>query len=223
MTYRQLQDEVIALRFDESKRASVKSWLNIGYQRLWAARDWSFKHTSAFLTLNAGDNSPSMPLDFARAEALYDSQGFELPYLSRPEWEQDFLYAVSGKAAAWTVIDRQIYIGPKLENADTLSLAYKRRLAIVSATSGVIGGTLQADTDQPLWPAEHDYLLVLEAAVLGETLLDGLSSADLMARRDEALQAATSDLAGPQVPGVRVWGAGALSATSDTGRGGRMF
>jgi len=35
MTYKQLQDEVIALRFDESRRASVKSWLNLRYAALW--------------------------------------------------------------------------------------------------------------------------------------------------------------------------------------------
>lgn len=207
MTYKQLQDEVLTLRFDESKRASVKSWLNIGYQRIWNLRDWTFKHASAILTVTGNDNSPAMPLDFARALALYDDFGHELPYLERLEWEQDYLYATGGRVQAWTVIDRQIYLGPKQVSAITLSLSYKRRMAIVSAASGVIGGNFQADTDQPIWPAEHDYALIFEAAVIGETMLDGLSSADLTTRRDEALTAMTHDLAGSQTPGIRFWGA----------------
>jgi len=223
MTYKQLQDEVIALRFDESKRASVKSWLNIGYQRIWNHRDWTFKHASTVLTLAAGDNAPPMPLDFARAVGLYDSQGYELPYLSQLEWEQNFLYATSGKAQAWTVIDRQIYIGPKLDNADTLSLSYKRRLSIVNTTSGVIGGALQLDTDQPIWPAEHDYALIFEAALTGARLLDDLGAPDIQAQRDDALRAMANDLAGPQTPGIRVWGAGDLSSTWDSGLGGSFF
>ena len=211
MTFKQLQDEVIALRFDESKRASIKSWLNLGYQRIWNLRDWTFKHASSAVFVTSGDNSPPMPADFQKAIALYDSNGVELPYLSQQEWEQDFVYPTSGKARAYTIIDRQIYLGPKLVNADTLSLSYKRRLAHVDPVNGVIGGVMVNDGDQPIWPAEHDYALIFEAAVQGEALTDGLGSGDLMQLRDQALLAMQKDLAGPQTPGVRFWGASGLT------------
>lgn len=47
MTYKQLQDEVIALRFNEGKRASVKSWINLRYSYLWDYANWSFKRITA--------------------------------------------------------------------------------------------------------------------------------------------------------------------------------
>lgn len=218
MTYKQLQDEVIDLRFDESKRAKVKSWINIGYQRLWAYRNWSFKNVAPVgVTATITNNIASLaaPADFAKVTALYSpTTGDRMRYLPPDLWDENYrtpLGLSSGIAGDFTVVDRNIFVGPA--QAGSFPLAYKRRLAHVDPNVGVIGGVMVNDGDQPLWPAEHDYLLIFEAAVQGEDLTDGLGSSSLMQRRDEALLSMVKDLAGPQAPGIRVWGASDVDAT----------
>lgn len=206
-TFLELQDEVIARRFNTALRTSIKMWLNNRYNRIWNLADWTFKHTSSAITVTAGDNSPAMPADFAKAEALYDQFGDPLPYVSPRRWEEAYVYATSGVAEAYTVINRQIFLGPKVVAAATLTLPYIRRLCHVDAGTGVTPGIMVADTDQPIWPAEHDYLLVTDTIILGMQLEKDNGWRDLIPERDELVRAMRDDLVRDEAV-AKIWGAG---------------
>jgi hypothetical protein len=197
VTYKQLQDECIALRFNEGNRASVKFWLNLRYAAVWNMADWHFKHVKgASLAVTAGDNTPTMPTDFAKSEGLFDQYGSPLDYLEPDCWREAYLYVPLsvGPAEAYTVIDREIWLGPTPSGTATYTLSYQRRLSHVDGPSGLIAaGVMVNDNDQPLWEAEYDYLLVLEACILGCQLLE-FSYGELVPQRDEILAGMKEDL-----------------------------
>src|SRR6266566_5074676 len=92
MTYKNLQDEVIALAFDSSLRASVKSWINLGYQYIWEQDDWDFKIApSQTLAVVGGNNAPTMPTDLAKVLDIYDPTGNPLLFLRQKDWEYAYL------------------------------------------------------------------------------------------------------------------------------------
>lgn len=194
MDFKEFQDEVISTRFDESDRDHIKRWLNLRYQWIWNQADWSFKRPPK-ANLAVSSATPTMPADFAKALRVYDDQGNELVYVDQNEWEFYSLQPGStpNRASAYTVIDRQLYLYPTPTSA-TYKLAYKRRLSHVDATLGVVGGIMIEDTDQPLWPAEHDFVLVLEAVMLGQQLRNDPTWTMLVPARDEALDGMKSDL-----------------------------
>src|SRR2546423_10183619 len=134
MLFRQLQDEVIALRFtgDESRRASVKSWINLSYAAIWAMHDWHFKHVKGVnMSVTAGDNTPTVPSDFAKAEGLYDANGNRITFLDEATFNDSYLdpRVGSGLVAEYSVIDRELWLGPTPSSSSTFTLSYERRLA----------------------------------------------------------------------------------------------
>lgn len=218
MTFKNLQDEIIALRFDESRRAQVKNWITTAYAKIWDADDWFFKHVQkATLSATIGDATPTMPSDFAKAEALFDATGEQLAYLDPIVWRDSYENQTgTGLPDAYTVIDREIYLGPLPNSNSTLTLSYVRRLVKIAATTGLVAvGNLSVDGDQPIWDAEYDYVLVYEAAIIGGQLLGDTDWQSLVQGRDEIRAAMREDLVGqtqneiPSVvgawPGVRSW------------------
>ena len=209
MTYKNLQDECILLRFDESRRASVKSWLNTRYAAIWSMEDWYFKHvTGVPFTVTAGDDGPTMFSDFAAVEGLFDNNGDPLRWLPQRIFEEVYLGDTSSSTPReYTIVDRQIILGPTPSATTTFYISYRRRLSHVDGPSGLnAAGIMVNDSDQPIWGAEYDYLLVLEAAILGCELLE-FPAAELSSQRDGMLQALLGDaLHSQQSAGVEIWG-----------------
>lgn len=197
MTYKQIQDEAILLRFNELLRASVKQWIGVGYERIWNLRpDWSFKRSdgdfAASIVTAAGDFTPAMPVAFAEEIQLFDDQGQEMRYITPQEWDRRYrpditLNTGRARPTEWTVVDRQLYLGPVPDAIYNLKLSYWRRLCHYDA--GLVGlptqGLMVEDTDVPLWEPEHHYLLVVEAMLIGATLQRGADIQELKLQRDE--------------------------------------
>lgn len=208
MTYKQLQDEVIALRFNESKRASIKSWLNLRYAWVWDQAEWVFKRVPpTALAVANGSRTPAMPTDLADVEQVFDDQGATLEELDPDSWDSAFQWdSSSGRPGYYTTVNRQLYLGPTPNAAYSFKLSYRRRLSHVDSITGITGGIMVEDTDQPIWSAEYDYLLVLEAAMLGMQLEKDDGWAQLKPQRDELLAAMIEDLTdGADTPVVQ-WG-----------------
>jgi hypothetical protein len=212
VTFKQLQDEILALRFtgDESRRASAKSWINLSYTTIWDHDDWTFKHVhGSSLSVTTGDTTPTMPSDFGNAEALYDANQDQMVYLDPIDWRDAFENtAATGPVDAYTVIDGQIYVGPVPSAGQTLTLDYTRRVAHIDGATGLVAaGLMVNDSDQPVWNAEFDYLLVLDASTYGGSLLGDLDVQSVQQKRDELLAAMRNAMVGsvinerPQVPG----------------------
>jgi hypothetical protein len=212
VTFKNLQDEVMLQRFTgELNRASVKSWLNVRYTAIWNAADWYFKHVrNKALVISASDPTPTMPSDFAESEGLYDQDGSPLIYVTPRDFDETALGVVSsGTPYAYTVVDREIWLYPT-PPAATFKQSYRRRLCHIDGPSGLVAaGIMVDDSDQPLWGAEFDYLLVLDAQMLGMQLQNDPTWADLKPARDELLESLRGDsLASRQANEVLVWGAG---------------
>jgi len=209
MNYKQLQDEVIALRFYEGRRPSVKSWLNVRYTAIWNLDDWYWKHVTGPLAVTGGDRTPAMPPEFSRSEGVYDNLGEQLEYLTPERWRYHYEGdTAAGTPEAYTVINDQYQLGPTPSSSLAFTHAFERRLCHVDAVDGVIGGTMQDDTDETVWPAEWDYLLVVDATILGMQLLKDDGFRDLVPQRDELLRGLRSDGVGSGSTEPVFWGAG---------------
>ncbi len=215
MTFADIYNEVVNLRFNNqaTKLAQVKKWVNQAEIALWNAADWEFKRVpAANVTVTSG--AAAEPSDFGKALRLYDTYGFEVPYLEPDDFEEQFtapVPAVTGNAEAYTVINRQIIVGPA--QSGTFKLAYRRRYAHKDLTDAVTAGVMSVDTDKPLWDSEHHYILVPWAMRLGETM-----EADPTARSLETIigglkemsmfEAMREELVGGVAEQVAVWGVG---------------
>lgn len=86
MTFKEIQDAVLADTFDESKRASVKNWINGKYTELCDLDDWTFMRAVANVSVSVNSATVSgVPADFAVANALLDQYGCPLEKMGNVE------------------------------------------------------------------------------------------------------------------------------------------
>lgn len=136
MTFRELQDAVIADGFDESKRDDVQRWLNMRLAWLWNAEEWVFKQGTDDVTVTAASMAvSSVPTDFQVALGLLNSDGWPLkatPTVS--EFYRLYLDAGRGLPQAYTVVDGTILVGPTSSVTDSAyKLIYEKAVTLLSA------------------------------------------------------------------------------------------
>ena len=208
MTFEQIQDSVIALRFHEGKRTEVKNWINTAYQKIWNEANWSFKKVrDQNFSITAGDSTPTMPTDLSKVTQITDFNGSPLVYI--PDWQYDEAFAgdtATGVPQYYTVIDRQVHLAPIPSGNSTFKISYKRRLSHVDPVSGVVGGIMVEDGDQPIWAAEYDYVLVLEATIIGQQTEKDPNWRELQPQRDALLISMREDLTSDVSGQVLQWG-----------------
>lgn len=208
MTFQQLFLECIDLHFmpEDVKPSNVKRWVNLAEMELWNAADWVFKRVAASsLPIVAGSRTPVMPTDFGKTRVLVDNNGDELKYLDPQDWERAYAADTStGPPHEFTVINRQIFVGPTPSASATFKHGYRRRYAHLNAASAVVAGTMALGDDVPLWDVEFHYVLVPWAMLLGGTLTDQVAFARghvfsyasvFESQRDDALEAMKDELA----------------------------
>ena len=203
MNFRDIQDEIIALRFDESQRDRVKRWVQSRYAALWASDDWNFKRVlNANLTITGGSNTPTMLSDVASVESLYDQFGAPVPYVDPQDWRDVFndpSETPTTQPYAYTIVAGQVYLGPTPSGSTTFKISYSRRVSHLSGTTVTVGN-LSADSDLPIWSvspfSEYDYILVIDGMMLGQQLLNDPTAYTLSGQRDDLFQAMKDDLVG---------------------------
>jgi hypothetical protein len=172
MTFEEIQDEIIAIRFRESQRTSVKHWINLRYQMIWAIADWPFKFMGPVnLTVTSGDATPTLPSDFHRPIDILDDAGFPLSWLEAKDFDRAYEgYTLQGVTAipdSFKWVDDVITLYPTPDANYTFRLTYERRITHNHLGSTPTVGLMSDDSDTPLWDAEHHYLLVPAALSLG--------------------------------------------------------
>lgn len=128
---------------------------------------------------------------------LVDIDGTPLTYYEPVEFTRTFAaeQTTTGTPAAYTVVDREIVLSPSPAASTTFALSYVRRLARIEGSSGLVrAGSLSSDDDQPLWDAEYDYTLVIDATILGQQMLNDPTWQYLVPQRDELVETMTRDL-----------------------------
>lgn len=214
MTYQEIYNAVADIRFNRStsKIAQIKQWVNAAELFTWNAGDFVFKRVAAqTLVISAGSRTPLMPTTagflFAKSIGLYDDQGAKLTYLPPDEWEEAFLPDTStGIPAYYTVINRQLYLGPTPDSTRSFKFSYQRRYCHLNNAAAVVDGTMSADTDTPLWDSEHHYQLVPRAIVIGAKLEGDPLPQNYLEEADALLQAMVADLVGGESLEAVKWG-----------------
>lgn len=174
--FKDMQDNVLANRFREGDRNQAKRWINVEYGYVWNENDLSFKHVSPFdtdgvLTVEAGVQDPTMPAAFAELESpLLDENGNEIVALEPDVFARLYRGVTDlGSPIHYTVIRRQIYLGPAPEADATYTLGYRRLLCHLNGAGAVVAGPMSDNDDQPMWHEEgHDEVLVAGARARGK-------------------------------------------------------
>lgn len=147
LTFKQLQDAVLADAFDESKRADVKNWITFRHAWLWDLCDWTFKQGTATVTFTSGSQVvSSLPSDFLIAVCLYDSTGCPVrPVRDARTFFDTYnanLQNGSGAPQAFTVVGSQMLVGPAGDGTTGLLVYEKSKPSLVndSDTTGLPDG-----------------------------------------------------------------------------------
>jgi hypothetical protein len=173
LTYAEQKAAVYEKRFPSS--SPVAQWLAAAYADIWNAHPWTFKRITGYPLYTTADGlstglvtaTPLMPATFGRVLALFDQDGAELEEFAPHEFEHTFTqFTAMGQPEAYTVVNRQIILGPPPNAAYPYRLSFRRRLATRNSAGTVQSGFYIADTDIPLWD-DHSYLLVIRAKLIG--------------------------------------------------------
>lgn len=166
MTYKELQDEIIQFRFNESRRSAIKRWLGHRYAMVWGAADWPFKFVHREdLTVASGE--AAVPDAFRRPLTLETDGGEAVEYLTPAEFRFEFQHddTATGAAEYFTVVNKTLYTGPAADG--TYKLSYERRPAHLADGTTDTAGLMNSDNDTPIWAEEHHYVLVFGAMADG--------------------------------------------------------
>lgn len=173
LTLATLRLAVLGRRFPAASQATnATRWLASAYQDVWSASDWEFKRVSRqALEVVAGSTTPTMPADFQSATSLFDDAGDEIPRMSEEVFESayghDFADSWRGSVEAFTVVNRQIVLGPTPQASLTFRLSYRRRLAHKESDgTTVTAGFMNEEDDYPIWD-DHHAILIPRAQAIG--------------------------------------------------------
>ncbi len=206
-TFLAIVNAVLANRFKPTDIGQAQRWVRAEYQYIWNAYDWSFKHVSAFdtaaqLTIEAGNNTPSLPADFADLAELYDDTGELLEPLTSSRFGEryrgDAINGRRGSPEAYTIVGRTLYLGPTPDRDATFSLGYTRILSHIATSAGnsIVAGNMSDDSDAPLWyPSGSSEALIAGARARGKKRAQDATWQADTAERDELLDALLADFA----------------------------
>lgn len=171
MDYVDIQDEIINLRFNSTKRPSVKRWIDAKYAEVWAAYDWPFKFASGDpFDVAAGDARVTMSDTFHKMspQGFVDENGNVLRFLDQRMFFSAYAASTDeGHPDTFTIVNNEVLFAPISDAAYTYFISYERRISHLDSTGSAIGGPMTEDDDTPIWSDDFHFLLVPGAMALG--------------------------------------------------------
>jgi hypothetical protein len=171
LTFKNTQDAVLE-RFNESKRPSAKEWINYVYGQIWGLEEWTFKSTTAPVTVTSeSQNVTNVPADFGIPHGLLNAQGVPLQFIDWREFQlRHYGETESAQPYEWTVVGEgaaaQVLVGPlSNETSSAYLLMYERERGYYPST------TLSAATGLP--SPVITVASTAEAAAAGSVLVAG--------------------------------------------------
>lgn len=124
-TFKDLQDEVLALGFDESYRARIKTWLNEALHRI--ARTAHLDDDVATLTTTPATRYLSLPVPLVRIVSLVDDQQQFLQPLDLLDFQalMASAQAASGRPSRYAIQQGRAQFFPLPNSAYALTLTYR--------------------------------------------------------------------------------------------------
>jgi hypothetical protein len=218
MTFKNMQDEIIDLRFNETNRTRVKRWLNATEAKVWSAFEWPFKFVeAASLPIGSGDYTPDMTMlpGFFRVArgGFQDDLGNVLRYMAPDDFDENYrgtMNVESGRPRDFTVRNAQIYLGPTPDADYTYTISYERDLVHFNTNGDLIGGEMTADSDYPVWGSSFHYLLVPGAMELGLVMVNDPTAMAVGAEFGAELLRMADHYLPPDIPETQQYGADRL-------------
>lgn len=146
MTFKEMQDEVLAHGFAETYRTRVKTWLNTAQSRIARSLEVSEKFTSTTLTTVIGTDEYATPTNTIKVQGVIDEAlGYQLDYILNP----DTLIAgnangtYNGRPVEYSFSPVGIILSPVPDAVYTFTVLYYVRPSDLSADADV--STLPAD------------------------------------------------------------------------------
>lgn len=175
MSFKDMQDEVIAFRFKEAQRGSISRWINQRYAWVWAAAEWPFKFINQFdLNVSAGSQVATYNAENAlRWFNVYNENGDELDYMVPREfyrWYSDT--TVTAEPSNWTVVNGVVQLGPTPLTDKVFTANYESKVSHFGGGGARDVGLMDDDTDYPVWDAAYHYMLVMGATATGLKLVN---------------------------------------------------
>ncbi len=209
MNYLDITNAVFERRFPST--SPVEDWVRAAYADIWQSSDWTFKHVfqEQWYTSTDGTSGgaataqPKMPAVFAQVENLYDQNGCELQWFSPDDFAAAYTPAVSGQPESFTVVNRQIILGPTPAGAYPFLISYRRRLCSRDSSGAVKNGFMSQNEDQPLWD-DHHYLIVLRAKMIGLRDRSDPTADDLQGEYSGLLEAMRAEYTLESPPGLQL-------------------
>lgn len=205
----QLRAAVLEKRFPVSRSADATRWLATAYSDVWNAADWTFKRVyKDTLAVTAGDDTPTMPVDYRDTIDLFDEDGVKLRRYTQDEFltmfAPDIAAGSTGTPCAFTVVDRRIILSPVPDADQTFMHSYSRRLAHLQSDQATVSpGFMDQDNDYPLW-SDHHAVLIPRAQAIG---LQGVSDPTADLAQAEFQRQLDRMIADYDTPLVGQWGA----------------
>ena len=147
LTFKQIQDAVLADAFAESKRSDCKNWIQFRHAWLWDAEPWTFKFATATVTFAAGAQTVAdAPTDLRAALAHYDTDGEPVAGIDDVRRFYEFYNAnlglTNGRPDAYTIVNGSLIVGPPGDGSTGLLVYEKTRPSLVndSDTTGLPDG-----------------------------------------------------------------------------------
>lgn len=192
MSFKELQDAVLADGFSEAKRGDCKNWIIARHAWLWDLEEWQFRFGTASVGFTASSQIVgAMPSDFAIALAVYDSSGQPLRAMRDLRLFLDQYNAGlangTGSPEAFTVIGGQLMVGPAGDGSSG-TLLYEKSKPV-----------LDGDDDTTGLPDGYDLALVYGGKAEGFKL----TNVPLYQSLDDDFTAATNALRRNYLTGVR--------------------
>lgn len=206
MNFLAIRTEIIT-KFDISVDASVKKWVNLFESELWEAAPWRFKRVPAVVfDVTAGLSRCPMTsngvaiADFENAIRVYDNFGNRLEPMSSDVFDDAYMPAivqgVTGPPEAFKVENGVICLGPTPSASAKFNVPYTRKLSSLTSLGAVQLGPMTADTDTPIWDANHHMIHVWGGMRMGmrtESDLSYIGIDDLYSEAFSAMQEALTE------------------------------
>jgi hypothetical protein len=170
LTYKEIQDELIATRFDEAQRTYLKRSINHRYQMIWGAAPWAYKlPITASVTVTSGSQiAPvaSVASDVQRVLQVYDNSNQPLEWVHPIQHQNMFRGSSNAAPTHWSVmggLESSIQLGPTPNTTTTFTCMYERKIVRLVSGTTVTTGLMSADADVPIFNDAFHYLLVVGA------------------------------------------------------------
>lgn len=156
MTFLEIVNEVLFDRFGETRRASIKRYVNARYGRVWAQESWTFKRIIVPVSVAANVGSVTLAsLGLQRVEGVWRVSGnynYDTVPL-RPEDFYNFTTAVDGTPYDFTIVGDSIVFDKSPSSTENFVVLGEAKFT-----------SLVNDGDVPLLPEEFHMMLVHGAA-----------------------------------------------------------